>query len=222
MNRIYAIVAVVVVAGLGGLWWMAGQQSAPGLDLPSAANAQSAEIDTSIAPDMVIGNPDAAVEVIEYASFTCPHCASFHAGAYKDLKADYIDTGKIKFVYREVYFDKYGLWAGMLARCGGSEEKYFALADLIYQQQRTWTRANSDAGVAANLITIGKTLGYSEDQLNSCLQDQELAQAMVASYQANATADGVRSTPSFVINGELHSNMSYADFKDVLKEAGAE
>ena len=74
------------------------------------AGEGEAAIDISVIPDMSIGNPDAPVTVIEYASYTCPHCASFHAGTYKDLKKNYIDTGKINFVYREVYFDRPGLW----------------------------------------------------------------------------------------------------------------
>ena len=69
---------------------------------------------------MMQGSADAKVEIIEYASYTCPHCASFHAGPYKDLKKDYVDTGKVKFVYREVYFDRFGLWASMIARCAGT------------------------------------------------------------------------------------------------------
>ena len=222
MNRIFAIVGVIIVVGLGALWWLSGQSSAPGLDLPAAANAQDSDVDLSLAPDMSLGNPDADVTVIEYASFTCPHCASFHAGTFKQLKADYIDTGKINFVHREVYFDKFGLWAGLLARCGETPERYFAIADLIYTQQRTWTQAANDAGVANNLMQMGRTVGMSDERLNGCLQDQDRAQAMIASYQQNATADGVRATPSFVINGTLHSNMSYADFQRILAEAGVE
>lgn len=222
MTRMIAIVGALVALGLGGLWWLSGQDGAPGLDLSAAANAQDASVDLSLAPDMAQGNPDAAVTVIEYASFTCPHCAAFHAGTYKQLKADYIDTGKINFIHREVYFDKFGLWAGLLARCGETTEKYFAIADLIYQEQGSWTAGGSDAGIAANLRKLGRTVGFTDDQLNACLSDQDRAQAMIAAYQQNAKADGVRATPSFVINGTMHSNMSYAEFQQLLTEAGAE
>ena len=87
--------------------------------------------------EMTIGNPDAAVTVVEYASFTCPHCRTFHERVWPSLKENYVDTGKINFVYREVYFDRYGLWAGMLARCDGGE-KYFGIADMLYKRQREW------------------------------------------------------------------------------------
>jgi hypothetical protein len=94
----------------------------------AAAFAQDEEAaDTSRVLEMSLGNPDAPVTVIEYASFTCPHCRTFHDGPFKELKANYIDTGKIHFIYREVYFDRFGLWAGMLARCAGPE-RYFGIS----------------------------------------------------------------------------------------------
>ena len=222
MNRIIVIGGIVACFALGGLWYLTGTGSAPGLDLPSSANAQSADIDTSIVEEMSIGNPDAPVTVIEYASYTCPHCARFHQGAFKDLQADYIDTGKINFVYREVYFDKFGLWAGLLARCGGTTDRYFAITDLLYENQSTWSRADNEGGIARNLMQLGRTAGFSDEQMQSCLHDQTMAQALVATYQKNATEHGIRSTPSFVINGELYSNMSYSEFQRVLAEAGAE
>ena len=112
MQRRNMILGALAVLGLGG-WAISGNKSvnstAIGV-LPGPANAQStsADVDTSLITDMVQGDPDATVTVIEYASFTCPHCAAFHEGPYKQLKADYIDTGKIKFIYREVYFDRPG------------------------------------------------------------------------------------------------------------------
>ena len=119
MNRILAVAVVAVIGAFGVFLWLGSQPQAPGVTL-GAVNAQEAgDIDTSGVLEMSMGNPDADVTVIEYASFTCPHCRSFHEGAFKDLKKDYIDTGKINFIYREVYFDRFGLWAGMLARCGG-------------------------------------------------------------------------------------------------------
>ena len=105
----------------------------------------------------------------------------------------------------------------MLARCGG-EDRYFGVVDLIYQNQSSWT-AGDPATIANNLRRLGLTAGLSEDQINACLQDGDMAQAMVAAYQQNATADGVRSTPSFIINGQLHSNMPYGEFSALIDEA---
>ncbi len=80
------------------------------------------------------GQRRCAVKIVEYASFTCPHCANFHTDVFKQLKAEYIDTGKVHFTLREVYFDRYGLWAAMMARCGG-EMKYFPITDILFSTQ---------------------------------------------------------------------------------------
>ncbi len=185
------------------------------------AHAQeAADIDTSMVQDMAIGNPDANVTVIEYASFTCPHCASFHATTFKDLKADYIDTGKINFIHREVYFDRFGLWAGIMARCGeNAENRYFGIADIIYEQQGVWARQDDPNDIVASLRNIGKTAGLSDGELDACFQDADKAQALYAFFVKNSEADNVTGTPSFIINGEKYSNMPYDELKQVLDAA---
>ncbi len=212
-----ALVALALVA-VGALWLGSGSQG-PALTAIGPASAQdAAEVDPSRVPDMTLGNPDAPVTLIEYASFTCPHCASFHTNVMPQLKQNYIDTGKVHFIHREVYFDRYGLWAAMVARCGG-EMRYFGMADRIYTTQREWANSNDPAVVAENLRRIGRAAGLNDEQLNACMQDGDLAQAMVAVYQANAEADNVTSTPTLIINGEKHSNMSYADLSKILDAA---
>ncbi len=181
------------------------------------AFAQSDEVDTAGVAEMTLGNPDADVTVIEYASFTCPHCRNFHENVFKDLKANYIDNGKIHFVYREVYFDRFGLWAAMLARCAG-EERYFALANLIYQTQSDWTAGGDPAEIADKLRKLGLTAGMSKEEIDVCLQDGDKARALVAVYQENAKADDVNSTPTFIIDGKKYGNMNYAEFAAILDE----
>jgi protein-disulfide isomerase len=167
--------------------------------------------------EMALGDPDAPVTVIEYASFTCPHCANFHEASFERLKADYVDTGKVRFVYREVYFDRPGLWAAMVARCGGPE-RYFGIVDLLYEKQDEWASAGEPAEIADNLRRIGRSAGIDDDQLNACLQDGEMAQALVADFQRNAEADGIDSTPSFVIDGEKFTNRPYEDLAALIDE----
>ncbi|MBL4751136.1 MAG: DsbA family protein [Amylibacter sp.] len=180
---------------------------------PAAMAQDTAEIEL---PEMSLGSPDASVTMIEYASFTCPHCANFHKDVMPQLKTDYIDTGKVKFIYREVYFDRLGLWGGMLARCGGPE-KYFGIVDMLYKRQREWT-AGSGVEVAENLYKIGRIAGLKNENMVACLQDQDMAKALIADYQKNAEADGIDSTPSFVINGVKYNNQAYGGFKKVLDE----
>lgn len=189
--------AAVALSGMGGL-----------VHAQDAAN----EI-----PDMVLGDENAPIEMIEYASYTCPHCARFHADVYPLLKADYIDTGKVKFIYREVYFDRFGLWASMIARCGG-DARFFGLSDLFYEKQREWTASGDPAIVIDELRKLAKTAGLNDETLDACMTDADQAQALVGWYQANAERDGVNSTPSFLINGEKHGNMSYAAMQTLLDD----
>ena len=223
MDRRTMLLGAIATLGLGGWYFTSQRPTGAGLSdglLPGAANAQTTDgtVDTKGIVEMVAGNPDAAVEIIEYASYTCPHCASFHAGPYKQLKADYIDTGKIRFVYREVYFDRFGLWASLIARCGG-EEKFFGITDMLYAGQFEWTRAGEPTAIVEELRKVGRLAGLNNDEIEACLQDGERAQALVAWYQQNAEADDIDSTPSFLINGKKYANMAYADMKKVIDEA---
>ncbi len=187
-----------------------------GLVPATAQESGTAEAPAAIEiTDFSQGSPDATVEVIEYASFTCPHCATFHANVYPQLKADYIDTGKIRFTYREVYFDRYGLWAAMIARCGG-EMRYFGIADMIFDQQKEWAASDDPAVVVENLKKIGRTAGLDDATMDACLKDGAKAEAMVKHYQETSTADGLQGTPSFMIGGSLHSNMSYDEMKALI------
>lgn len=199
MKRRDFIAGGVAVAGLGG-WWLTSRNTAePSNLLAGMANAQTAG-DPSMISDMVLGDPAAKVEVIEYASYTCPHCANFHTGLLPQIKADYIDTGKIRFVYREVYFDRFGLWASMVARCGGPE-RFHAISDMIYQKQGEWTSSGDPAVMADALRKFGKLAGLDDATLDVCMQDAQNAQNLVAWFEENAQADNVQSTPTFVING---------------------
>lgn len=215
--------AVALVAAAGALW-LAGKTPDAGMTpISLSASAQetapAATTTSSVAsrvPDMVMGKIDAPVTVVEYASFTCPHCANFHATVWNEFKKNYIDTGKVKFVYREVYFDKFGLWAAIVARCGGPE-KYFGISDILYNHQKDWLASNDEKGIADALKKIGLSAGMTEDQVNACLNDNDQAKAMVTAYQTNATNDNVQGTPTFLINGESHSGeMTYAEFAALL------
>ena len=217
MNRLIPALLALVIVG-GAAWFLLPSgNSANNLPQLGAANAQTVEnADELGIVDMSLGEAGAPVQIIEYASYTCPHCRRFHEGAFKEIKADYIDTGKVEFVYREVYFDRFGLWASMVARCGG-EERFFGITDLIYEQQSEWTQG-APADIAENLRTIGKTAGLSDAELDVCFTDGAKAQNLVSWYEANAAADGVTSTPTFIIDGTKYSNMSLADFRSLLDE----
>jgi protein-disulfide isomerase len=203
------------LVALGAGWTLTRPDPQTGL-LPGAAHAQSADGALPEVIEMVQGNPDATVEVVEYASFTCPHCASFHANQYKLLKSNYIDTDKIRFVYREVYFDRPGLWASMIARCSNDSDFFFAFSELLYTEQRSWLASGDPATIIEDLRTLAKTAGLDDATLDACLSDGPKAEALFTWYQENADRDGISSTPSFLIDGQNYSNMAYDEFADIL------
>ncbi|MGB0798251.1 MAG: DsbA family protein [Planktomarina sp.] len=210
------LLGLVFVAALGVGAYFAAAPSSPSQPGPTlgAANAQTVDVDITTIKEMALGAEDAPITVIEYASYTCPHCRAFHEGTFRDLKANYIDTGKIRFIYREVYFDRYGLWGSIVARCGGGD-KFFGISNLLYTQQSNWAKG-SPAEIADNLKRIGLSAGLTQDQVDGCFSDGTKAQTLVNWFEANKNADGITSTPSFVINGTKYANMSYSEFQSIL------
>ena len=203
-----AALSLVIMGGLG--LWAAG--SAPQMAAQAQETAPAAAIEIK---DYTLGATDAKVKLTEYASFTCPHCARFHSDVFGQLKADYIDTGKVLFEYREVYFDRYGLWAAMMARCGG-EMRYFGITDILFETQGEWAASEDPNVVVENLKKIGRTAGMDDATLDVCMKDPAMAEALVAHFETNFKADGIEGTPSILINGVKHPNMAYEDLKVVL------
>jgi len=223
------ISAAVAAVAIGGFALLGGNRPAdttPAVTEITAQSSQSAS-DASEAPDlsrvveMSLGNPDAPVTLIEYSSFTCPHCATFNQGVYNQIIENYVETDQVHYIKREVYFDAYGLWAALVARCGGPE-RYHGIVEMLYQGQRDWAGAQDGAQVADNLRRIGRRAGMSDDQLNACLADRDMASALMEVYSVNSERHGIRSTPSFVINDRLYSNMSYAEFETAIANAGGQ
>ena len=185
-------------------------------ETPAPAEAATAEAPKAeVLPDIPMGAEDAPLTIYEYASFTCGHCANFHDENWPKLKADYIDTGKVKFVQRDIYFDAVGLWAGILARCGG-DAKYYPVSDMLFDEQKTWLSGQSGDEIAANLRKIGLKAGLTEDQMNACWEDTAKVEQLVATFQTNATADAIDATPTFIIGGEKVKNQPWDDMKAII------
>jgi protein-disulfide isomerase len=177
-------------------------------------NLELTNVSSILVDDIVLGDPNAPVTIIEYASFTCPHCKNFHEGTFKKLKQNYINTGKVKFILRDVYFDRYGLWAAMVARCDNSN-RFYGIVDEIFRKQSEWTDGAENIDIANNLRKIGLAAGMDNEKISVCLNDGDMAQALVDVYQTNVERDQISSTPSFLINGEKMNKSSYSEF--VLK-----
>ena len=214
MNKNYLIyggiaAAVVIVAAAG--WWYFSNSGGPLAGL--AATSQSVELKPT---DMVHGKPDAKVTIIEYASMTCPHCAAFDTAVFPKIKSEYIDTGKVRYVFREFPLDVKAAAGSMLARCIAKDDsgKYFAVVDLLFKQQNDWAMKNT----AETLGRIGKQAGLSQQAVEACLKDQALLDKIAADQKYASEVLKVDSTPTFFINGEkIKGEASFEAFDKVIK-----
>lgn len=159
--------------------------------------AQAQSIDAAAAlSDRVLGDPNAPVTIYDYSSMTCPHCAHFHTTILPELKTKYIDTGKVKLVFRDFPFDRHALTAAALARCA-APERYYPLLDILFKQQPQWSRA---ADPTAALSQIAKFAGLSQATIDACLADKQLADGIIKSRMDAEKIYKVDSTPAFIVN----------------------
>ena len=167
-------------------------------------------------PDMALGPANAPVTITEFASMTCPHCAAFNADVFPKIKAAYIDTGKIRYVFREFPLDIKAAAGSMLSRCIAKDDsgKYFAVTDMLFKQQGDWVMKNT----TETLTRIGKQAGLSQQAVDDCLKDQALLDKIVADQKFANEVLKVNSTPTFFINGEMiKGETSFEEFDKRIK-----
>jgi len=179
----------------------------------SQAMAQStAEVAKPVSlPDMALGPADAKCTIVEFASMTCPHCAAFNAEVFPKLKTEFIDTGKIRYIFREFPLDIKAAAGSMLSRCiaKGDAPKYFAVTDLLFRSQNDWAVKNT----TETLTRIGKQAGLSAQEVETCLKDQALLDKIAADQKYASDVLKVDSTPTFYINGEkIKGETSFDEF----------
>ncbi|MCY1646426.1 DsbA family protein [Caulobacter sp. SL161] len=162
----------------------------------AACSPKSTEV---TAEDMVLGDPNAKVTVIEYASVACPHCATWNAEVFPAFKAKYIDTGKVKYVHRDALTGEPRLAnaGAMLARCAG-KDKYFQVTEALYRAQ---TAIFTSGDIRGELLTIAQAAGMNEAQFNSCLSDENAAKS-AERIEKMMTDNNIRGTPTFEVNGK--------------------
>jgi len=184
------------------------------LNTLSAFAADKVDLSDLLTPednDMTMGKDDAKVTVVEYASASCPHCAAFYKDVFPKIKADYIDTGKIKFIFREFPHNQQALAAFMLARCS-PKEKYFPLIDVFFKTQEAWVPNAHDG-----LLNIMKQSGMSEADFDACLKNQDVAKGILATRDKASTKYGVDGIPTIFINGKVFTGeASYDDLKKTI------
>ena len=167
-------------------------------------------------PDMALGPANATVTITEFASMTCPHCAAFTEKVFPKIKSEYIDTGKIRFVFREFPLDIKAAAGSMLARCIAKDDsgKYFAVIDMLFRQQNEWALKNT----TETLTRIGKQAGLSQQQVEDCLKDQALLDKIAADQKYANEVLKVNSTPTFFINGEMiKGDQTFEEFDKRIK-----
>lgn len=194
-----AIPAVALLAASGSD--EANAQTTAAVNAPAASGSvdEAKLMEPGALPDQVIGDANAPVTIVEYASMTCPHCASFHEHTFPALDDKYIKTGKVKFILREFPLDPRAEAGFMLARC--SDNKYYPMVDVLFKQQMNWA-AVQDARTA--LLNIAKLAGFTQESFEACLTDQKLLDD-VRAVRAKGAELGVTATPTFFINGKKYS-----------------
>jgi protein-disulfide isomerase len=171
--------------------------------------------DSAPLPDMILGDPNAPIEIIEYSSMTCPHCAAFHVNTLPELKAQYLDTGRAKLVFREFPLDRVALGVSVIARCMG-EERFFDFIDVMFRTQEQWSRSDDPIGEIKKIVRMG---GQDPDMVDACLEDQALIDGVLAVRLAGGEQYDISSTPTFIVDGEnVPGNMSFEKFDDLLRD----
>lgn len=166
--------------------------------------------------DRSLGKVDAPVVLIEYASATCPHCAEFHEKLLPVIKAEYIDTGKVRFIFREFPLDNNALAVFMLVRCL-PEDKFFATTDLVFRRQQLWAKA-PNPGV--EMTKIMNMAGMDKATFEACLKKEDLAKTLVDYSKKSAADFGIKGTPALFVNGEyVDGHKDMADVKKALDAA---
>ncbi len=147
--------------------------------------------------DRILGNPDAPITIVEYASLTCPHCAHFTNDVLPELKKKWIDTGKAKLVMRDYPLDEPALRAAMIARCA-PPDRFYAYTDMFFGAQDKWVTARDYRDALARLVKLG---GMSREEFDNCLKNTALENKIVETRLVASKELDVNSTPTFFING---------------------
>ena len=205
-----ALALLVPGSGCGG----GSTPSSPSASPTAVPTATLPSLDAMLA-DKAMGDPAARVALIEYASLTCPHCASFHEGTLAQIKAVYIDTGKVKLVYRDYPLDEKALSAAMVARCAG--DKYFAVIDLLFAGQASWALSADTVGALKRVVAPA---GVSSATVDACLARGDLRSGVLQIQADGQRLYGVRATPTFIVGDQMIvGDVPFAEFDAILAKA---
>lgn len=178
--------------------------------------SQQALMEQGPLPDMIKGDPNAPVTLIEYASMTCPHCAAFHTERLPTIVSEYVDSGRLKVVFREYPIGGHALLAAMVARCAG-DQGFFPMIDVMFRTQGTWARQPDPRDA---LFQIARQAGFTQDSFNACLNNQAVLDGINWVKDRAALEFEVDSTPTFFVNGKvIRGNVSLDRFRQEIDAA---
>ncbi|UCH73783.1 MAG: DsbA family protein [Rhodospirillales bacterium] len=195
MSRTVSILAAIVVS----LTFLSGCDDSP---------------EEMLLEDRVFGSPDAPITIIEYASLTCGHCATFHKATMPRLKREWLDTGRAKLIYRDFPLDNNAATAAVIARCA-PEDQYYRVLGVLFSRQSSWAEMDDPTPV---LIQIAESRGLNRQTIEDCLDDDALLDGVLQSRIVGQTQHGVNSTPAFVVGERVITGaMSFRDFDALLR-----
>lgn len=218
-RRALIAASVAATALLGSLAIVIMLRTAPSQAQDSEGGDMSvADLATSGSslPEKTMGQSTAPVTVIEYASMTCPHCARFNAEVFPQFKAKYIDSGHVYYILREFPLDPRATGGFMLARCA-SDDKYFAMVDVLFEQQKNWAFVEAK-DVVPGLLQIAKQAGITQERFDACLKDKNIEAGINAVQNRAKTVFKVSGTPTFFVNGKRADGELSIEELDALVE----
>jgi len=224
------VVGVVVLAGAAVAVYQATSNNSrerPALQVATPATPAAAAAVVAPAPDKhfdkveiqpddyVLGSKDAKVTLVEYASLTCPHCAALSNEVIPKFKKDYVETGKVRYVYRDFPLDQLALTASVLARCAGPE-RYFGFIDVLFSSQGNWARATDPVKA---LEQVGKLGGVTPEKFEECRKNEDLQTKVLQQRMDADKTFQINATPTLIVNGDRYSRgVSYEELKAILDQ----
>jgi protein-disulfide isomerase len=207
---------IVLFRPVRGFILLAALAMAAFVPFSAARAAASLPATAEILSERVLGNPDEPVPMVEYASLTCPHCANFAKETLPGVKKDYIDTGKVKLIYRDFPLDNLALRASMMARCA-PKERYFGLIETLFATQANWARSSDPS---AALQRLGSVVGLNAETYEACVTNREIFDGIVAMRDKAEKEQKVKSTPAFLVDGRMVTgDLSLSEFRKALDSA---
>ena len=203
-RNLLLIVGAAVIVAAAGIYYYVSQPETSAIPTSGSGGETVSADDLLVAGPLgerALGDPAAKVTIVEYASMTCSHCAAFHEETFTPFKEKYVDTGKVRFIFREFPLDALATSAFMLARCM-PEDRYFPVVDILFRQQQNWAFVDDPATALFNVV---KQAGFTQESFRACLTNQQILDGVNSVKDRGSNEFGVASTPTFFINGKKMS-----------------